>query len=201
MSRYGSNNSAAPRGGSSQVWAGIFVGMVVGAGMAAVLTWYMMRSPSPFLAKAPVAEKLHPSMVPSATTVKAAPSTADEKPRFEFYNVLTEKQNTKSTPPPAKQDVTTKLTPAVKPVESAKTTAYTPQILQVGSFSNNADAEKLKAKLAMIGAESHIQVAKVPDRGVFYRVRLGPYKSEEELNQARNFLKQNDLDSTPMRAQ
>ena len=200
MSRYG-NRSAEPRGGSSQVWAGIFVGMVVGAGMAAVLTWYMMKSPSPYLAKAPVAEKLPPSQAASAETVPASTPVSSEKPRFEFYNVLTDKQNAGSSAPPVKQVASPKVETQVKPVEGSKSATYTPQILQIGSFSNNADAEKLKAKLAMIGAESHIQVAKVPDRGVFYRVRLGPYKSEAELNQARNFLKQNDLDSTPMRAQ
>jgi cell division protein FtsN len=30
---------------------------------------------------------------------------------------------------------------------------------------------------------------------------LGPYKNADEMNHARSFLKQNGVDSTPMRAQ
>ena len=73
-------------------------------------------------------------------------------------------------------------------------------MLQAGSFSSAADAEKLKARLALIGAEAHIQTASLPE-GMRYRVRLGPYKNEDEMKRVRNFLKQNEIDSTPMRAQ
>jgi len=79
--------------------------------------------------------------------------------------------------------------------------AYEPQILQAGSFSTVNDAEKLKAKLALLGVEANIQTAIIPDKGVWYRVRLGPYKSADDLNRASSFLKQNGVDSTPMRAQ
>jgi cell division protein FtsN len=144
-------------------------------------------------------------MPPPVVASPAPPAqTISEKPRFEFYNVLTEKGQKSAAP--AKQTnqekpVAQSKPAEIKPAETKPAAAYTPQILQVGSFSTAVDAEKLKAKLAMIGAESHIQTANVPDRGVYYRVRLGPYKSEEELNRARNFLKQNALESTPMRAQ
>lgn len=196
MSRYAGNKSASGNG-SSQVWAGIFVGMVIGAGMAAVFSWYMMKSPSPLLNKG------QPAATPSPGAPANPPAqTASEKTRFEFYNVLTDKAQKGAAP--AKQTNQEKQVAQSKPAEATPAEAkmtYTPKILQVGSFSTAVDAEKLKARLAMIGAESHIQTANVPDRGVYYRVRLGPYKSEEELNRARNFLKQNDLESTPMRAQ
>ncbi|HEY0665437.1 MAG TPA: SPOR domain-containing protein [Gallionella sp.] len=194
MSRY-SGSKTGGAGGSSQVWAGIFVGMVIGAGMAAVLTWYMMKLPSPFVHKA------QPVMAPQPSTAlpaAAAPQQGNEKPRFEFYNVLAEKS---PKPPAPVKPAQGSQTAQPKPVEQKPAANYAPQILQVGSFSTSVDAEKLKAKLALIGAESHIQTANIPDKGVYYRVRLGPYRSEEELNRARNFLKQNDLDGTPMRAQ
>jgi cell division protein FtsN len=73
--------------------------------------------------------------------------------------------------------------------------------LRAGSFSNVNDAENLKAKLALLGVEANIQTATIPDKGVWYRVRLGPYKNADEMNHARAFLKQNGVDSTPMRAQ
>jgi cell division protein FtsN len=63
------------------------------------------------------------------------------------------------------------------------------------------DAENLKAKLALLGVEANIQTAAIKDKGVWYRVRLGPYKNADELNRARGFLKQNGVNSTPMRVQ
>ena len=116
-----------------------------------------------------------------------------DKPRFEFYKVLTDKQEAIIVAP-AK--------PAERPkaADSKPAAAYEPQILQAGSFSSEPDAEKLKAKLALLGVEAGIQTATIPDKGVWYRVRLGPYKSSDEMNRARNFLKQNGVESTPMRA-
>ena len=172
--------------------------------MATIFTWYMMKAPSPFLKELPVAEvmKPQPPADQSATNPKIQASssgTNDGKPRFEFYNVLTDKQAAKSTVP-AKQVEKTRQAES-KPAESKPTVSYVPQILQVGSFSTAVDAEKLKAKLAMIGAEANVQQANVPEKGIYYRVRLGPYKSEDEMIRAKNFLKQNDIESTPMRAQ
>ena len=91
--------------------------------------------------------------------------------------------------------------PDVKPADTKPTVAYEPHLLQAGSFRKPEDAENLKAMLAMKGVEASVQPATIPDKGVWYRVRLGPYKSEGELNSARNFLKQNGVDATPMRAQ
>ncbi|MEO8332827.1 MAG: SPOR domain-containing protein [Gallionella sp.] len=174
--------------------AGILVGMVIGVGLAAGLAWYLMKSPKPFLQKPPLADKLStgPSLQnPSAGS--AVPGVSD-KPRFEFYKVLTDKQD-KAIVTPAK--------PADRPkVSEHKTPAgYEPHLLQAGSFQNADDAEKLKAKLALLGVEANVLSANIPDKGVWYRVRLGPYKTAEEENIARKFLKQNGVDSTPIRAQ
>ena len=192
------NKSAAPRKGGNSLWVGIFAGSVIGVGLAAVVAWYLMKSPSPFTNKE---QRALPSPLPEAS-IKAAPATPekstasnDGKPRFEFYKVLTDKQNTTAVTP-------SKPTDKPKPLDKPKLVAsYEPQILQAGSFSTINDAEKLKAKLALLGLEANVQTATIPDKGVWYRVRLGPYNSESEINQVRSFLKQNGVDSTPMRAQ
>ncbi len=46
-----------------------------------------------------------------------------------------------------------------------------------------------------------IQTATIPDKGVWYRVRLGPYKDMDELNRTRDSLKQNGVEATPTRTQ
>jgi cell division protein FtsN len=54
--------------------------------------------------------------------------------------------------------------------------------LQAGSFAGEAEAENLKAQLALGGWEAVIQSASIPDKGMRYRVRLGPYDNTDELN-------------------
>ena len=203
MGRTAGNNSAAPRKGGNSMWVGILVGILVGVSMVAGIAWYLMKSPSPFTKKdKPTVAKSQPEPAKTstpATTDKTPATSSDGKPRFEFYKVLTDKQNAPSAEPVKPSDKS-------KPVEKThpadnKIAKYEPQILQAGSFPNASDAEKIKAKLALLGVEANIQSANIPDKGVWYRVRLGPYKSAEEMNQARSFLKQNGVESTPMHAQ
>lgn len=72
--------------------------------------------------------------------------------------------------------------------------------LQAGSFPNAVDADNLKAKLAILGIEASVQVVTVPDKGVWHRVHVGPYKGREEVKNALAILKQNGISATPMLA-
>lgn len=195
MGRYTGNNSSAPGKGGNSLLTGVLIGALVGVGMAAGVVWYLKNSPSPFMQKEQKAVK--PPMdaaksAPQAQPTTAAPGVGSGKPRFEFYKVLTDKP-----------DATAPAKPADRPKASERkpSAVYEPQILQAGSFSTENDAEKLKARLALLGVEAGIQTATIPDKGVWYRVRLGPYKNADEMNRARGFLKQNGVESTPMRAQ
>ncbi len=195
MAKPQGNKSAPPPKPGNRLFTGLLLGMIVGVGMAAVLAWFVMKSPSPFTQKSTTETKPPVAVEKPAATGVVAPkpktpatdsATANGKPRFDFYNVLTNKQDSGVVLP-------------AKP--SNKVGNEVAQILQAGSFSSVDDADKLKAKLAMLGLEANVQTAAIPDKGVWYRVRLGPYKNAEELSRARAFLKQNGVESTPMRAQ
>jgi cell division protein FtsN len=189
---------AAPRKGSSLV-AAVLVGMVLGLAVAAGVAWYILKSPSPFVNATSPREpsKLTPDPVKPppvkvvqavASEVQAASAAQDSKPRFEFYKVLTDKPDT---PLPVQ--------PTAKSAEKpAKSETY---FLQAGAFASAEDADKLKAKLAMLGIEASVQSATLPDKTVWHRVRLGPYKNADEMNKASAMLKQNGVSATPMRAQ
>jgi len=192
MSRYSGSKSSSSQG-SSQFWAGVLVGMVIGAGIAAVFTWYRMKSPSPYLKELPVAEPFKLPTMPERLPSSEPLADSDGKPRFEFYDMLTNMQGEKG------YQFSRPVEP--KPLKKKPAAKYVPQILQIGSFTAQSDAEKLKANLALVGAEAHIEAANIPNRGVYYRVRLGPYNSDTEMNKMRTFLKQNDISSTPMRVQ
>ncbi|HEY1772057.1 MAG TPA: SPOR domain-containing protein [Gammaproteobacteria bacterium] len=58
-------------------------------------------------------------------------------------------------------------------------------ILQVGSFPTFADADKMKATLALQGIESNIQQVQVNNGSTWNRVRIGPIKDLKELNSVR----------------
>ena len=85
---------------------------VIGVSMAALLR-YLMKSPSPFLQKEqltvnPPAEAAKP-VVPAETAIPAATSPtasggSNGKPRFEFYKVLTDKQDATVATPSKRAD-------------------------------------------------------------------------------------------------
>jgi cell division protein FtsN len=60
-------------------------------------------------------------------------------------------------------------------------------LLQVGAFPNAADAEALKAKLALQGFVANVQTVQVGGQ-TFHRVRLGPYRSATELESVQSRL-------------
>ena len=213
MSRNTGNKPAAPRKSGSPLLTGILVGMVIGVGLAAGLAWYIMKSPSPFVQKEQLVNKppvvaakpmAHAvSAVPDAQSAMAASGVGDGKPRFEFYKVLTDKQDSISAAPARSADKAQadKPQPAKPAADSKLADANESYFLQAGSFASADDAEKLKAKLAMQGIVVSIQTATVPDKGVRHRVRSGPYKNTDEMNEARTLLKQNGVDATPIRGQ
>ena len=182
MSRAAGKSS--PRKSGSPLLTGLLIGMVIGVAIAAALAWFLMKSPSPFVQNHQVGEQ---AAVTPAPGTPAAETKAGEKPRFDFYKVLTDKQDHSAAPSTAQPQA-----PAVAPKSAAGA-----QYLQVGSFANPSDAEKLKARLALMGFEADVQTAELGDKGVWHRVRLGPYKTAADLEKARAALKQNGIDATP----
>jgi SPOR domain len=67
-------------------------------------------------------------------------------------------------------------------------------VLQVGSFKQFGAADEIKAKLAMMGVTADIQRVVINGQDVRHRVRIGPYKNTNKLQQARDRLLANDLD-------
>ena len=66
-------------------------------------------------------------------------------------------------------------------------------VLQAGSFSTQADAERRRAELGLQGIASHIQRVKVNDRN-YHRVYIGPVEDLDELNMLRSRLRAAKID-------
>ncbi len=60
--------------------------------------------------------------------------------------------------------------------------------VQAASFRKNADAEKLRARLALKGFKSTTQSRTSEERGTYYRVRLGPYTDKRKAKTVKNRL-------------
>ena len=194
MSRNSNSRAAAPSKGGSML-AAVLIGMVLGLILAGGVAWYILKRPNPFSNNVPhevvklTPDPVKPPVEPVAKTEPEAVSgVADDKPRFEFYKVLTDK-------PDSNAGTQTAEKPAGKTVSKDKG----PYFLQAGAFSNADEADKLKAKLAMLGVEASVQSTTLPDKSVWHRVRLGPYKSPDEVSKVSALLKQNGV--TPTRVQ
>ena len=165
---------------------GIMIGLVLGLAIALGVAWYINKMPSPFTAKSPVpAPKADaPKSAPTPKAADQPTQTSSEKPRFDFYKILPGSEETATDQ--QLKDAQKKST------ESGKETFY----LQAGAFQSAPDADNLKARLALLGIEASIQTTTLPDKGIWHRVRLGPYTDVEAVNRARAMLKQNGVDAT-----
>lgn len=198
-----SNRSDNSRGGFP-IFAGILLGIVMGLALAAVIAWFMLKK-NPVMP--PAGKEIPPITKPAATPEKSVTGkpaansgtagTAEGKARFEFYKELTDKPDTSAHKKPERTPpVISKPENANKPAEKAAV-----YFLQEGAYSNADDAEKVKAKLALLGMMANVQPANIPDKGVWYRVRLGPYKNSAEMNEALATLKLNGLNAAPIKVQ
>jgi cell division protein FtsN len=200
--------------GAGGTLLGVFIGLVLGLGLAAAVAYYLMRAGSPFPVTGSTRDTREAPR--QARTDKADP--AADKPRFDFYKILPgadepkAQQEAKKAPDRVVADQARERTMdkgAPKAAEKAadkppdKVAAVAPPAaakagercwLQAGSFTTEADAENLKARLALAGWQANVQSGTLPDKGVRFRVRLGPYDNTDELNRIRTDLTRNGFD-------
>lgn len=196
MTRDYKRSSAPAKKGNQSMVTGVLIGLFLGLAIALGVALFINSSPSPYVT--------HTKPAPSARTVEppasapdAAPAQAPEpqkksdasaeKPRFDFYTILPGTEE-----PVSEQEIKQA---ASKPQDATKDQYY----LQLGSFQTEAEADNLKAKLALLGVEAVIQTATLPEKGVWHRVRVGPYASISDLAKVRSVLAQNGMEGSLIR--
>jgi len=180
------SNNGAP------AWLWALVGMLGGLSIAVVA--YMLTRPvdtaAPRETTTPLEKPAQRDTRDVRKTTKKPIPPPPSKPRFDFYNLLPEmevvvpEQEIRGTPTPE----------GVKRVEQPGT-----YLLQAGSFPSHERADRLRAKLALLGMETSIQTVSVNNSKTWHRVRVGPYKNLTELNEARARLKKNGIDAILIR--
>ena len=179
--------------GGIPAWFWLLGGILIGLGAAVAL---MVKGYLPEL-------KQHLPAVDSKAGESAGAALLDEnseaakpkKPRYDFFTVLPEmevvvpeqelKRQAESKPPTAP--------------ETASSNDQDSYILQVGSFKNAADAEQMKARLAMMGSSATVQTVTVNGQ-TWHRVRIGPFKGARKADEMRRMLSDNRIDTLVMKA-
>jgi cell division protein FtsN len=164
------------------------MGALVGIVLAGASTVYIMSNRQHDAAIArEKAEGPRPDPHRSAPTDPATAGVTGEK--YDFYEML---PNFEVVVPEKEKDVKRDL-PATAQIE--RPGVY---VLQAGSYRNEADADRVRAQLAIQGIDAKVQRVAV-DADVWHRVRIGPITKLEELNKLRKQLQAADVDAIVIR--
>ncbi len=117
----------------------------------------------------------------------AAADSAAAAGRYDFYQMLPKFEVVVP-----EREHGTRIAPAA-PVEQPGT-----YFLQVGSYRDDAVAERVRAQLAKLAIDASVQRVAV-DSDVWHRVRIGPIRDLTQLNRLRQRLQAADLDSLVVR--
>lgn len=177
------------------VWKGMLLGLFIGVAVAVGMALYLNRNNNPFTApKAPAESKpVAPQATPAAAPESLKPGAGTKQPpappvqSYDFYKILPGNEDPNVALPPK--------TDAPAPAADKAPPAAPPAWFQVGAFQNEADADNLKATLALKGIEASIQTTNLPEKGIWHRVRVGPLKSMAEVDKMRATLRSNGIEA------
>jgi cell division protein FtsN len=171
--------SAARRGKPLPGWAWLLAGLAIGLSIAFFSALRdRLHQPPPL----PDSAQSGKSAAPDHTTAQTKPNGKKSKQQFDFYTILPEMEVVV----PDVRDKTGRTAPVDKPGT---------YFLQAGSFRSYAEADTLKARLALLGVESKIDTVTVNNSNTWHRVRVGPYQDLRELNKIRTRLLNHNINA------
>jgi cell division protein FtsN len=182
------------KGEQGNFLAGMGVGVLIGLAVSLAIAFYLNRTPIPFMTAKPKAEKEGAAAKAPAiaglpqSSAAPAPAAPTEKPKFDFYRILPGSEE-----PVTEKEIRERMRAKSGSQQDASKDVY---FIQAGSFQNPAEADNQKARLAILGFDSSVEPANLPDKGTWYRVRMGPYAKLEEINKVRQALAQNGIDAS-----
>jgi len=165
-------------------WAGFGAGL--GVGLAVALGVHLYDRNEASVPAEPIPAPAQSPASASASDDGAVTATADTPvgPELDFYDML------------PKQEVEVPGNSAKASSAAARTPLPTGgAVLQSGSFKQSTEAEKMQAQLALVGISAKIQRASVDDE-TWYRVRIGPIATVEELRVIKSKLHEAEISAT-----
>ena len=166
-------NSSRKPAAKSQVpgWVWLFTGIVTGLFIAFLAHLAEITPQSQEQAKKVAGSK-----------PKTKTQSKQDKPTtsFEFYTLLPEREV---------------IVPVEESSDSDKPKEQIIYILQAGSFKSAADADRLRAKLILLGMDTKVEEVTGKGDGTWHRVQVGPFVSRSKLSKARNTLISNNIET------
>ena len=165
-------------------WIGALCGLAAGLAIAAAI-YVKDHRPEPAGVKAVAKiDKRKPRGGDSMDADSADSGASDDSAKsYAFYDMLPKFE---VVVPEKDKDVR----PDTRAVPETRSGTY---VLQAGSYKNFADADRVRAKLALQGVESKVQKVSV-DNDTWHRIRIGPISNLNELNRLRTILRKADVD-------
>ncbi len=169
----------AIRGGQQRnpypAWLWLLTGLLIGFLLS--LAW-ILREGWPQTQPRPDASAQAPAAGEAPLAELAGSRKAPERREFDFYSVLPEME---VVIPDAQ----------IRQQSSSPTPTDSDErfLMQLGSFGNRADAEALKAQVALLGVQASIQPVTINGTD-WFRVRVGPLAGAREVEQVRTQLGQ-----------
>jgi cell division protein FtsN len=161
---------------------GVACGLALGLGVAGLVYVKDHRPDAPVVKSGKTDKKKSHANEPADS--EPGDSSAEEPAKsYDFYDMLPKFE---VVVPEKDKDVR----PDIKPVPETRSGTY---VLQAGSYKNFADADRVRAKLALQGVESKVQKVSV-DNDTWHRIRIGPISKLDELNRLRQILRKADVD-------
>lgn len=200
----GASRNAPPAKKPIPGWLWLAIGLSVGA----FIVFLMKLEPGHNEVKRTKPEE-QKAASKAAEAEKTPPSPEKIKPKYDFYTLLPESEVIvppeavpEKTPPVPAQPVTPaeaakidtaraqaalsgQVPPPPPPViKPAATTQY---YLQAGSFRKQADADKVRAQIILLGQAVQVESGMVKEE-TWYRVLVGPFSNREQLTAAQKML-------------
>lgn len=170
--------------GSVSAWGGFTIGLLLGLVVATAIYIYDRRPGANINTNgAPLSNEKQASASSAPTPDSASGESGNE---FDFYDVL----------PKLEVEVARDSGKKATNNSSAAGAIDVPgsYVLQVGSYRNFVDADRVRAKLAIQGVESNIQKVSI-DNDVWHRVRIGPINNLSKLEDTRRKLREAQIDA------
>jgi hypothetical protein len=164
-------------------WVGLGVGLAIGLAVALAVHLHY-RGLVPGAGEPVPASSQTPASSAAADEGAVVPGDTTAAPDLDFYDLLPKQEVQLPEGPTSAKDTASRA-----PLPTGDV------VLQAGSFKQAPEAEKMQAQLALVGITAKIQRASVDDE-TWYRVRIGPIATVEELRGIQTKLREAEIAAT-----
>ena len=188
---------------------GLILGLIIGLGIAVGVALMISKTPLPFTNKVTPVDRINSQSgepadpnksmygkkVQTLPPAPAADAPVDPAPPSAVVEEKSIKPQPVERANPAAQKAEAKAEAKAKAEDADEKWIY---YLQAGAFRERADAESMRAKLALLGFEATVSERQA-ETGTLYRVRVGPFGQLDTMNRVRTKLSDNGIDVAVVR--